>query len=356
MNTYSYHNQKPMTTSRDIARIAGVSQATVSRVLQSHPSVRSETRQRVLQVLAETNYQPNVLARAMKTNLTGTIGVVVARLTNPLYPELLQLLGTVLAGADKRMLVWDSDAAGEQSAIDAIRQGLVDGVIFTTATADSKSLYLALEHGAPVVLVNRMVEGCPCDQVASDNRGGGQRVADYLVRSGLRRVGMISGPQKASTIRDREQGFREGLKAHGMDLARELYRCVETFSYKNGREAMLRLLELANPPDAVFCANDVIALGAIDGARSLGLRIPEDVWVVGYDDIEMASWDAFDLTTVRQPREDMARTAVKLLIERIGSSSQEWAIHCLPNELVIRGSTARKPFPNGDSGNPDRTR
>lgn len=335
-------------TSRDVARIAGVSQATVSRVLGGHPNVRPETREAVLRALAETKYQPNGLARAMKTNRTGTVGVVVARLSNPLYPAMLQVLGSALVNAGMRMIVWDAELGGEQSASEAVRQGIVDGLIFTTATRDSTALQEVIERGAPVVLMNRVVEGCACGQVASDNLSGGTRVAEYLVQCGRRRIGLISGPKKPSTIRLREEGFLAGLEAHGVEPARELYVAVESFSHKNGHEAMRRLLELASPPDAMFCANDVLAFGAMDSARSLGIRVPDELWVVGYDDVEMASWEAFDLTTVRQPLRDMSEIAVRRLLWRInGEGNPEFTLDCLPNELVIRGSTARTPVPRG---------
>lgn len=334
-----------MTTSRDIARLAGVSQATVSRVLQNHPSVSVETREAVLRVLAETNYRPNLLARAMKTNRTGTIGVVIARLSNPLYPELLQILSARLREAGQRMIVWDAEAEGDQAPGDAVRQGLVDGVIFTTATAKTRALQDIQTYGTPIVLLNRAVDECRCDLVTSDNYAGGRQVAEYLVRCGKTRIGMISGSPHASTIRDRERGFRDGLLAHGIELPKELYMTVETFSHQNGGNAMRRLLELANRPEAIFCANDIVALGALDAARSYGVQVPNDLWVAGYDDIEMASWSPYELTTVRQPLREMTDMAVQLLLDRIATPGQPWVTRCLPNDLVIRQSTGRTPLP-----------
>jgi LacI family transcriptional regulator len=297
----------------------------------------------VLQVLAQSNYRPNAMARAMRTNRTGTIGVIVARITNPVYPELLEILGRKLALTGHRTVVWDSETGGEDAAIDAIVEGLVDGVVFTTATRNSGALRRAIECAAPVVLVNRTVDDVPCDQVTTDNAGGAAQIAAYLMTNQRQRIGLISGPLHASTIRDRERSFRDTLKASGHKIAPELYHQVENISYKSGNAAMLRLLELADPPDAVFCANDVLALGALDAARRLGVRVPEDLWIAGYDDIEMASWDAFSLTTVRQPFTDMAHLAIDLLLARIGNMASEHKTYCLPSDFVIRGSTARTP-------------
>jgi LacI family transcriptional regulator len=289
----------------------------------------------------DLKYRPNATARAMRTSKTGNIGVVVSRLANPLYPEMLQILGRCLIQAGFRMVVWNSDEMDERAAVDAIQESRVDGVIMTTATQDSTRLYEALQLNAPVVLINRIVEGWPCDQVSSDNLGGGRKAAEYLVRSGRRRIGLIGGPAVASTIRDRQTGFRETLKALEQPLDESLCAQVDSFSYKTGFEAAARLLDLAAPPDAVFCVNDVIALGARDAARVRNIGVPDSLWIVGYDDIEMASWHSFDLTTIRQPLAQMAETAIGLLLERMRGSEAECQHICLPNDLVIRGSTAR---------------
>jgi LacI family transcriptional regulator len=335
-----------MPTSRDVARHAGVSQSTVSRALASHPGVADDLRARVLAAARELRYRPNEAARAMRTSRSGNIGVVTARLANPLYPELLQLLSRELSAAGQRMVVWNTEDADGEAAVDVARSGGVDGVVFTTATEGSARLYRALTERVPVALVNRTIAGWPCDQVESDNRGGGRAVAAYFAAGERRRVGLVAGPREASTIRNREDGFREGLEAAGLGL--EHGRCirVEGFSYRSGFEAARRLLDLAAPPDAVFCVNDVLALGARDAARSLGVPLPEALWLVGYDDVEMASWTAFDLTTVRQPLAEMAAHAVRLLLRRIrggGAASHEHLV--LANPLVVRGSTSRHPVP-----------
>lgn len=334
-------------TSREVARLAGVSQATVSRVLHDHPGVRPDVRERVQRVLAQTQYQPNAMARAMKTSVTGSVGVVVARLSNPLYPAMLQVIGSALARCGLRMVVWDSEHGGEWPAQVAMRQGIVDGVLLTTATAESPLLREAADTRAPVVLVNRTVDSAACDQVSSDNVAGGATVARYLIACGRRRIAMIGGTGVASTIRDRERGFRQALDEAGRPLDFAHVEQVDTFSHETGRAAAHRLLDLARPPDALFCTNDVIALGAVDGARARGLRVPEDLWVVGYDDIEMASWGAYDLTTVRQPLDEMVGLAVGHLRARMRGDASPPVRDCLPNGLVIRGSTARTPMPAG---------
>lgn len=341
-------------TSHDIARLAGVSQTTVSRVLRDDHRVAPETRERVLKAMADTRFEPNAAARAFRTSRTGSIGVVVARLSNPIYPALLEAIGARLAAAGQRMLVWNAEVGGDLQASQALRQGAVDGVILTTSIAESPFFAEQATPQAPVVLINRTVRGYPGDQVASDNLDGGRRVADYFVAAGRRRIALISGSQQPSTIRDRERGFRAALAAAGIALTADRCQRAAQFSHACGDQSARQLLQCAAPPDAIFCVNDVLALGAIDGARALGLRVPQDVWVVGYDDIEMASWGAYDLTTVHQPMPQMVAHAVERLLARIDDPELPVALTCFPNELVVRGSTDRRPV-SGSAGSRGRS-
>ncbi len=192
-----------------------------------------------------------------------------------------------------------------------------------------------------LALLNRIVDDYASDQVSSDNLDGGRRVAEYLVACGRKRIALIGGIPRASTIRDRERGFREALDRLGVGLPPHYYCRSENFTHANGEQAVTRLMELASPPDAIFCVNDVLAMGAMDGARARGARGPDDAWIVGYDDIEIASWGAYDLTTVRQPMEQMVAQAIERLLARIDDRDAPVTHHCLANELVIRGSTAR---------------
>lgn len=333
-------------TSHDVARLAGVSQSTVSRVLRNDAKVRPATRDRVLQVLAQTRYVPNAAARAFRTSRSGSIGVVVARLSYQLYPMTLEAIGARLVSLGQRMIVWDAEHGGDLQASQALRQGVVDGVILTAATAESEFLKDIASPQAPVVLVNRSVAGYPADQVSSDNMDGGRRVAQYLLQAGRRRIALIGGLQRASTIRDREAGFREALRQSGVDIPAHLYVRSETFTHASGHDAARQLLQSASPPDAIFCVNDVLAVGAIDGARFCQVKVPDDLWVVGYDDIELASWGAYDLTTVRQPMEEMVAYALDLLLAKIKDNGKPLEYKCFPNELLIRTSTARHPFTN----------
>lgn len=331
---------KSSATSKDLARAAGVSQATVSRVFRGESSVTADTRERVLDAARQIDYRPNVLARAMRTSRLGVIGVVVARLSNPLYTEILCALNEVLADKELKVVLWDTEGTGETAAIDSISQSLVDGVIFAAVTRSSPVLEEAIRSAAPLVLINRTIDDLSCDQVSSDNRAGGAAVASYLLDHGRKRIGFISGSLEVSTVRDREAGFLEELERRGVSIESSLTRRV-AFSHESGRTAMQSLLDLADPPDAVFCANDLLALGALDGAFEAGCRVPEDCWVVGFDDVEQASWSTLSLTTVRQPVRKIVEDGVVLLLERLAQPELEPRRIVHPVDMMIRRSTAR---------------
>ena len=326
-------------TSHDVAKVAGVSQATVSRVLREDAHVRPETRARVHAALTATGYEPHALARSFRTRRADAIGVVVARLSYQLFPAMLEALGQRIAQAGLRMVVWDAEFGGDLPASKALKQGLVDGVILLAATRESQFLHDTVSPQAPVVLVNRMVEGYPCDQIGSDNLGGASQVAHYFVQAGRRRLALVGGLQRASPIREREQGFRDALVALGQPLSDEHYHRSETFTHASGVEAARQMLSTAHPPDAIFCVNDVLATGVMDGARAMGVRIPEDLWVVGYDDIELASWGAYQLTTVHQPMLHMVEQGLELLRAKIAQPDKPLTTIRHPNHLVIRRSS-----------------
>ena len=330
--------QGPNLTSRDIAAIAGVSQTTVSRVLSGAAHVSEATRSRVLAVLEETGYVPNTAARLMRTRESGVIGVVVGRVTSPFYPEILDHLATAIAARGRLMSVWISDAAEEGGTLEAIDHGAVDGFVYMTATTDSRSLQAALRRRAPIVLVNRPLPGVACDQVVADSLAGGAAMARHFLAGKRRRIAMIGGPSELPIIREREGGFAAELERAGQPLEERLS-VGDGLSYEHGQRAMRALLEGGEPPDAVYCVNDVIAMGAIDASRELGANVPKDVWVAGFDDIQMAGWGGYSLTTFRQPMAEMADRAVEFVVERIAGGAPAPREVRLPGELIVRGST-----------------
>ena len=324
-------------TSRDVASLAGVSQSTVSRVLTGAAKVRPTTREAVLRALDELRYAPDATARAMRTRLTGTVGVLIPRITNPFYPELLVVLGDRLARSNRRMIVWES-GVGDRAATDAIRQRVVDAIVLPAVTLISPPLLAAISGGVPAVLVNRSIPGLICDTVASDNIQGGASVAGYFLLNHHSEVAMIGGLPGTSTGDERRAGFAQELSNSGIKDADWPY-IPGDFTYEHGFQTFAQLMTSSRPPDAVFCANDLIAFGALNAAKHLGIDIPLDVWIAGYDDVQMAAWPLFNLTTVRQPIVQMIETAVALAIERIEGNGVPPRSIRFPSELIIRGST-----------------
>jgi LacI family transcriptional regulator len=337
-----------MTTSRDIARMAGVSQATVSRVLSGSAAVSPPTRQRVLEAMATAGYKPNLLARAMKTQRSDAVGVVVSDLTNPFYPELIEALTRQLHIRDMRLVVWNATTPGSDlAAIDALHHSTVDGLMFTSATDALGSLSALVDEAAPIVLVNRVLDSGRFDRVYTDNVEGGRLVARYVLGH-RRRPAVIAGPHSTSTTRDRLRGFVEqsanwGHPGEGPPVV------TGEYSHAFGRKAFEQLIpRIEAGIDCLFCLNDIQALGAIDGARAFGIRVPDDIWIVGFDDIDASSWDGYLLTTVRQPIDEMARAAIDLLIGRRDHPEATPTEVVFPPSIVIRSTTNHAPL-----GRPD---
>lgn len=286
----------------------------------------------------QLGYVPNAAARTMKTGQTNAVGLVVADIKNPFYPEIVDALTGYFSNMGKRVIVWNSDGHHDNNALEALGQGIIDGLVFTTIHERSPELDRALSLGYPIVMVNRYVQGVRTDQVRSENVKGAGLVADYFLDNARARVGAIFGPAYASTAAERERGFIEGLERRGFALDPEMT-LRGSFSYESGLVAMRALLEREVRPDAVFCSNDLMAFGAMDGARQLGVRVPEDLWVVGYDDVEMSGWESFALTTVRQDSRQMARESARLLLQRIDDPGRPIEDIVFPADLVVRRST-----------------
>jgi LacI family transcriptional regulator, galactose operon repressor len=333
------------TTSHDIAREAGVSQSTVSRALRRDPRVDPATAARVLQVAERLGYSPNLSARSLVTRRTRTIAVVVADITNPFYPQLVEALHEQLGRTGYRMILFNerTDARGDGGIHVFLSSGGADGAVFLSVTIDPVVSQILSHSPVPTVLLNRDADGPQVDRVMADHRGGAAMVADLLAGLGHTRVAFIAGPANTSTSRDREAGFREQLRRHGLSLDPSLRRAGE-FSHQSGFQWASELMALDEPPTAIFCANDVVAFGALDAARRLRIDVPSELSIVGFDDIPMASWESFSLTTVRQPLTDMARDAARRLIARIeGTDESNPSRVVFPTHLVQRATTARAP-------------
>jgi len=305
-------------TSWTVAHEAGVSQATVSRALRGDPRVRQETRLRIDEAAARLGYVPRSAAAAPAATSTRTVGVVVSDLTNPFFPYLLTQVYDELQLMDYRVVLFAerTDIPTGQAALSRLLDRSIDGLLVTTATLGSPFGELMRSRGLPMVQLNRYIDGLDVDRVVSDNRAGGFAAGRYLLSLGHERIACVRGPANTSTGRDRMLGFSDALAAEGVRLDPRLVR-EGAYSHQSGYQHTRELLRLPDPPTAIVCGNDVVAFGALDAALSLGVRVPQDVSILGFDDIPMASWEVFQLSTLRQPIGDMARAAVRMLAERI---------------------------------------
>jgi LacI family transcriptional regulator len=327
-------------TSKDIARELAISQSTVSRALRGDPRVAAATIARVLEAAERMQYTPNLAARSLITRRTSTVGVVVSDITNPFYPELVDILHNEFALVGYRTILLNerTDAQLERYVADLVGGHAVDGLVYTSAILDAPLVGAA--ERLPVVLLNRRSSTTTVDTVVCDNVAGGRLAAELLVERGHRRIAFVGGPANAATARDRETGFVAALEEAGVPLDPRLRR-VGQFSHESGYHWCLELLALDPRPTAIFAANDVIAFGVLDAARRLGVRVPEELSVIGFDDIDMARWEGFALTTIKQPRPEMARAAAGLLLDRIGADEPPSATcRVFPVEAVHRATLA----------------
>jgi LacI family transcriptional regulator len=329
-------------TSREIAQAAGVSQSTVSRALRGDGTVAEDTSLRVRDAARRLGYVPNTAARALISGRVGTIAVVIADFANPFYSELVQVLHDELTRGGFRMVLLNerTESRGDAGLTPLLRGQAADGMLCASATLGPRTPELLRSAHVPVVLLNRSVEGREFDTVVADNEGGAALAAAHLAQLGHRRVGVIGGPENTSTARTRLAGFERGLREAGLELDPRLVRSYE-FSHQSGYHGALELLSRDDPPTAIFCANDLIAFGALDAARRLGVPVPGRLSVVGFDDIAMAGWEAFALTTIRQPLAQMAREAVHVLVDTVESSATARPrFQVFPTHLVQRATTA----------------
>ncbi|GAC1640523.1 MAG: LacI family DNA-binding transcriptional regulator [Chloroflexota bacterium] len=324
-------------TSLDVARLAGVNQSTVSRALARDGKVSTDTRARVQAAARQLGYTPNAIARSLITQKTNIIGIVTADVTIPFQPYILEKFLQKLQARGRQVLVFT--AAPDQQADELLPtafQYQVDALVVTSVTLSSQTLLHHSRGGTRVVLFNRYMEGGTISSVTGDNRAAGRVVADFFKDSGHERLAYIAGQLNSSTNRDREQGFVTRLWERGS--AKPQQESAGEYTYEAGRAAALRLLDSTNPPDAIFCASDILAIGAIDAATAIGLRVPANVSIVGVDDIPMARWDAYSLTTIRLPVDDMVDATIDLLLQEPMRLAEPANIR-FPGSLIVRGST-----------------
>jgi LacI family transcriptional regulator len=327
-----------MATIREVSRHARVSPATVSRVLNETVPVAEDTRQRVLDAVKELDYKPNVFARGLTTNRSGGIGVVLNEISSPFYTGLIGGIEKVIEEEGGHLMVSSGhvDATMEREAVAFLKQHRSDALIVQVDAASDADLLSWAESGPPLIIIGRCVAELRDECVYLDNDKGGFLATQYLIDQHHRRVAHISGPLRAQDGRARLQGYQRALKANGLPFDPSFV--VEgDFSEAGGQLAMTRLLERKLGLSAVFAGNDQMALGALTALKDAGYRVPDDVSLVGYDDVLFARYLSPALTTVRQPLFEMGEAAARLAVAKSRGREAEVKRSFEP-ELIIRTS------------------
>ena len=330
------------TTIKDIARMANVSHTTVSRALNNKSRIKNETKERILSIARGLNYQPNFIARSLVMNRTKTLGLVITNIANPFYTELAQGIEATARGLGYNIIFCSthSDLSTEKHYIDMLRSKGVDGIIFSSAHMGDPNIIALAEEAFPVVLVNRRtyhpVVREKVDYVGIDNILGGFLAVEHLVRLGHRRIGVIGGSSESSVGFERLEGGKKALSSYGLEVKTD-YILEGDFLKGSGYQGGKQFLRMSEPPTAIFAANDYMALGTYQAIVEEGQRVPEDIALIGFNDIEFTSMIGIELTTIGQKKYEMGAVAVKTLVERIeGGEVGSPREIILEPELIIR--------------------
>jgi LacI family transcriptional regulator len=331
-------------TIRDVARLAEVHPGTVSRALneQTRALVNEETAARVLRAADELGYRPNPIARGLKTNRSFTVGVLIPDLTNPLFPPIVRGIEDRLgaAGYTPLLVNTDNDPARERSHIEAMMARQVDGLIAATARLDVELLAEAAAGGMPLVLVNRSFEDGSVAAVTVDDRRGIGLAVEHVAELGHRRIGHVAGPQNVSTGHRRYVGFVAAMENVGLAVPRKRVSFSSAFTEDEGARACAEVLATSSRVTAIVAANDRLAMGCYDALAAEGLHCPDDVSIVGFNDMPFIDRLQPPLTSVRVPQREIGTVAADLLLAQLRDAAEPAREILLEPSLVVRGSTA----------------
>jgi len=333
----------------DIAKATGFSINTVSRALNNKEDVSAQTRETILAMAEKLGYRPDRLARGLRSRSTQVIGVVVTDVANPFFATLVKSISHAARARDYRVILQDSDESidGEREAVDVLLSERIDGILICPVQTERDSIELLASSGLPFVLIGRHFDDLEADSVIPDDREGGYLATKHLIERGHRCIGMINGPEWISSARERRDGF---IAAHHeaslpVDESLILHTALTT---KEGYEGAKRLLQAHPELTAITSYSDYVALGVAKATRELGLEIPNDVAVIGFDDIDISSSLAVPLSTIRAPIQELGAQGVDLLCSKIADGSTAPENYRLPVELVVRESTQ----PSSRAGSP----
>jgi len=337
-----------VSTIQDVARAAGVAASTVSRYLNGQLRVSPATEARVLEAVRKLGYVPNAQARNLARRRSGVIGFVVPELRNPYFGEIADFVVEAVEQHGLLVLLCStrSQEARQSAYIDLLATGAIDGMLYLGSFRSNERLAAAIRGGLPVVVVYEPIAGLPpVHTVVMDDYAGGYQATSYLVALGHRRIAFVSGPSELGSVQERYRGYSDALRKGGLDPDQQI-RLSGHFTEQFGMSALPYLLAAAEPPTAAFVPSDYIALGVLSAAEANGIRVPQDLSIVGFDDIRFSQYVRPRLTTIRSPLDRLAETGVDLLFERLGDQDTPARTEVLPVELVVRESAA----PPGGTG------
>lgn len=327
----------------DVARQAGVSTATVSRVLSGKPYVSDAVRQRVLGAIRDLNYHPSRVARSLRVQRSSIIGLIISDIQNPFFTSVVRAVEDVAQQRGYSVILCnsDEDVEKELTYIQLMLAEQVSGLIVSPTASNNEVYRRLVEQRVPVVAIDRCVDGVPMDMVMGDNVCAAEKIVSHLIENGYQRIGAVLGTPEASTGAERYQGYINALTAHGMSLQPELVRSGPPRS-SNGYELTLELLTLPTPPDALFTGNNLLTIGALQAIYELGLRIPDDIAVAGFDELDWMFLVRPALTVMMQPTYEMGRQAAELLLARIDEPTRPPQQIVLQPTIKIRESSRRR--------------
>ncbi|MDV6318156.1 LacI family DNA-binding transcriptional regulator [Chromohalobacter sp. HP20-39] len=327
-------------TSREVAKLAGVSQSAVSRTFSPNAKVSERTRKKVMEASRELGYRPNTIARSLITRSSRTIAVVTYSLKNPFYSFMLEQASRFFQQQGYHLLLFSAPSdGGVDSVLDDIIKSQVEGVLMLAITMNEQQARLVVDFSIPVVIINRTVDYAGISQVGSDNFRGGFWAGQYLASQGHQRIAYLAGLPDSSTEQQRHAGFLKGLASMELELYSD---DVGNYRYDDASQATRRLCSSSPKPDAIFAANDLMAIAAMEIIRDeFCMKVPDDVAIIGFDDVPMASWPSYSLTTLQQPVETMIMRATELLLKQIDYPETPTEHITLPVTPMLRHSTRR---------------
>ncbi|MFI9646046.1 LacI family DNA-binding transcriptional regulator [Streptomyces sp. NPDC052040] len=343
-----------MPSIKDVAAAAGVSVATVSRVLNGHPSVSADARTRVLAAVEALGYRPNAVARSLRTDQTRTLGLVISDVLNPYFTLLARSVEEEARALGYSVIIGNADERPDlqDHHVRTLLDRRIDGLLVSPTCGGSPLMLDAARDGTPMVFVDRWIGGVDVPVVRADGRTAVYDLVAHLHALGHRRLAIIAGPAATTTGSERVEAFRAALGDYGLPLP-DAYIGQGDFQAESGRRATERFLDLAEPPEVVFAADNLMALGALDAVRARGLRVPDDIALAAFDDIPWFVHTDPPVTAIAQPTRELGRAAVRALVDRIEGRPPESVT--LPARLVVRRSCGEPDAAQAPAARPTPT-